>query len=97
MTSTVISSFDEKKNEIEELINNLTKSGYNHEKLKRIENVAIEYNQLEKIIQDIDTLTFPIFYFDGLNDLKNIIYDSIADVQTLIGNISYVCNQTVPN
>ena len=79
-----------KISEMEKLSKDLERSGYNTTELKKIENRAIEHIQQGRVVSNEETVTFPIYYFDGLNELKNIIKESEADLQTLIGSTKIV-------
>ena len=75
---------------MDKLSKDFERSGYNTAELKKIENRAIEHTQQERVVSNEETVTFPIYYFDGLNELKNIIKESEADLQTLIGSTKIV-------
>ena len=55
----------------------------------------------ETIRTDNETITFPVHFFDGLNDFRKILRDSASDIQTLIGNTKIVVaikkNPTIGN
>ena len=72
---------------IETLKRDLQKSGYSENILQKIEEKlstkSTEEPQTEK---SGEAITFPVFYFDGLNEFKKIIHDSKTDLQQLIGD-----------
>ena len=76
--------------EMETLKKDLENSGYARTELHKIEERAVEQTNQEADANRKDTLTFPVFYFDGFGELKKIISDSSAELQELIGETKIV-------
>ena len=79
-----------KTTEMEILKKNFEKSGYPKNKLDKIEERAILQVNQEKKQNVAETLTFPLFFFDGLDTFKNIVKDAASDLQHLIGDTKIV-------
>ena len=82
--------------ELIELKNDLVKSGYKAEVLDELEidlrqkrsNPLEENTTTETPNQN--TLTFPIYYFDGLNEFKKLIYGLGEDLTSIMGEVKIV-------
>ena len=79
-----------KMTEMETLKKDLENSGYARTELNKIEERAVEQRIQEADANRKDTLTFPVFYFDGFSELKKIISNSRAELQQLIGETNIV-------
>ena len=84
------STEENKTAEMETLKKNLEKSGYDRIELQNIEARAVEQANQEAVANRKDTLTFPVFYFDGLGELKKMISNSKRELQQLIGDTKIV-------
>ena len=75
MISTLERNSEEesKDTEMAKLIQDFVKSGYKKEELLQIKNKAIEHmnNDNNRNRNEVQTITFPVHYFEGLKDLKN--------------------------
>ena len=82
---------DTKKAEMKKMIDDFVRSGYNLQDLKRIEQKAItQFNRERTTIEENNTITFPIFYFNEINQFKKIIHDAKEDLQQAIGNTKVI-------
>ena len=77
------STAETKQAELENMKQQFRRGGYEQKELERIERRATEQTSQERTRDQGETLTFPIFFFDGLNSFKKIIKDSSADLQQL--------------
>ena len=84
------STVQTKTTEMETLKKDFEKSGYSRDELQKIEERAKEQADQETITDETETLTFPLFYFDGFNELKKIISDSSTELQQIIGETRIV-------
>ena len=65
------------KAEMEKMTDDFVQSGYNRDKLKKIEAKAFEKcNSNRRNEEEKPTITFPIFHFDEINSFKKIIFDA---------------------
>ena len=78
------------KEEMTKMIDDFVKSGYNMEKLKEIETKAHEKFNTNRNTTEEDTITFPIFFFSGIKEFKQIIYDARNDLQQAIGDTKVI-------
>ena len=76
---------------------NLMKSGYNENILNKMESEIREKRENINIERATRTespnqnmLTFPISYFDGLKEFKNIIFELKEDFQTIMGEVNLI-------
>ena len=76
--------------EIETLKKDFVKSGYSRAELQKIEERAEEQAGQETAKDETETLTYPLFYFDGINELKKIISDSSTELQQIVGETRIV-------
>ena len=60
------STEETKTSEMEKLKKNFEKSGYAQSELEKIQKRAIEQTTQERLTNEDKTLTFLLFYFDGL-------------------------------
>ena len=79
-----------KTTEMEKLKKDFEKSGYSHIELQKIEERAVEQTNREEVRSETETLTFPLFYFEGFNEFKKIISDSKTELQQIIGETKIV-------
>ena len=81
-------STEETKQEgIEALKKDFQKSGYSQNILNDIEKkLSTERAEEQQAKKSEEAMTFPVFFFNGLNEFKKIIHDSKADLQQLIGD-----------
>ena len=93
--SQMIRAFNRNSNEnslnaeLRETKNCLIKSGYKAEVLPKIETELREKrNNIDE--SSTDTITFPLSYFEGLNDFKNLIYDLKDDFKNVMGETKIV-------
>ena len=78
---------DSRNNELDVLINDLVDSGYNGDKLALIKSLALNHvKQNDEEDPNSNTIVFPIYYFEGVNDFKNVINSLSSDLHTLIGD-----------
>ena len=84
------SSEENLRTELEKLHADFIKSGYEREELKKIEERAKEtvHNRREREEQDV--ITFPLFYYAKISDIKQILKDSEAELNTIIGNTKII-------
>ena len=81
------STEDTKSSEMKKLKKDLEKSGYSREELQKIEErLANRPNEEIQQQETEESITFPVFYFDGLKDFKKIIQDSKTDLSQIIGD-----------
>ena len=78
------------KIEMEKMMADFVRSGYDQEELKLIERRAREQLNTEKIPDDRDVLTFPIFYFQDINTFRKIIKEAEPDLTTIIGDTKVI-------
>ena len=65
----------------------LQKSRYSENVLEKIkETFSTQTTEEPQTEKSGESITFPVFYFDGLNEFKKIIHDSKTDLQQLIGD-----------
>ena len=76
--------------EMDTLKKDFVKSGYSSAELQKIEMRAEEQAGQEATIDETETLTFPLFYFDGINKLKKIISDFSTELQQIVGETRIV-------
>ena len=79
-----------KKEEMEKMIEDFVRSGYKKEILKQIEAKATERTNNQHHNEEIDMITFPIFYFKEINEFKKILQDAKNDLQQVIGNTNII-------
>ncbi len=79
-----------KTTEMETLKKDFEKSGYSRAELQKIEERAEEQTDQETNGNKKETITFPLFYFDGFSEFKKIISDSSTELQQLIGETKIV-------
>ena len=84
------SSEETKKTGMKQLKIDFEKSGYETSELQKIEERATEQRNQEETPQKTETLTFPMFYFEGYNEFKKIIHDSDEALQQIIGDTKIV-------
>ena len=84
------SSEDTMKVEMVKMIEDFVKSGYSREQLKKMETIAHEKFNSNRNITEEDTITFPIFFFDGIKEFKKILYDARNDLQQAIGDTKVI-------
>ena len=84
------SSEETKKTGMKQLKIDFEKSGYETSELLKIEERAAEQRNQEETPQKTETLTFPMFYFEGYNEFKRIIHDSDEALQQIIGDTKIV-------
>ena len=84
------STEETKTTEMEKLKEDFVKSGYELNELQKIEERMNTQNNEETTQDETKTITFPVFFFDGLNELKNIIHNSKTELQQLIGDTKIV-------
>ena len=75
---------------MEKMMADFVRSGYDQEELKLIERRAREQLNTEKIPDDRDVLTFPIFYFQDINTFRKIIKEAEPDLTTIIGDTKVI-------
>ena len=76
---------------MEKLKKDMMKSGYQENELQKIEEkMNNRNNEEEPTTEETGTITFPVFYFDGINELKKIIHNSKTELHQLIGNTKIV-------
>ena len=81
------STEETKKTGMETLKKDFEKSGYSRNELLKIEErLSTQPNEVTQTNESGETITFPLFFFDGLNEFKKIIHDSKPDLQQLIGD-----------
>ena len=83
-------STEETKQEgIEALKKDFQKSGYSQNILNDIEKkLSTERAEEQQTKNYEEAMTFPVFFFDGLNEFKKIIHDSKANPQKVHPGIS---------
>ena len=79
--------------QIGELKTNLVKSGYQKEKLEEIEYELRQGglnndNNIES--HNENKITFPLYYFDGLKEFKQLVYQLKSDLKLIIGDVKIV-------
>ena len=75
---------------MEKLIKDFETSGYDREELKKIEQRAQEQVNNRRTTEEQDVITFPLFYFEQINDLKQILKDSTTDLKLIIGDTKII-------
>ena len=76
--------------EMEKMIQDFERSGYQREELKKIEEKARQQINTERNTSESDTLTFPLFYFEDIYSFKKILSDHQDDLQQIIGNTKII-------
>ena len=79
--------------QMEELKRNLVKSGYKKEKVEEIENELRGLdngNNMNTESHSESTITFPLYYFDGLKEFKQLVYQLETDLKLIIGDTKIV-------
>ena len=79
-----------KKEEMEKMIEDFMRSGYKKDILMDIEKKAKERANVQHPIEELDTITFPIFYFKEINSFKKILHDAKTDLQQAIGDTKII-------
>ena len=79
--------------QIGELKTNLVKSGYQKEKLEEIEYELRQGglnndNNIES--HNENKITLPLYYFDGLKEFKQLVYQLESDLKLIIGDVKIV-------
>ena len=89
---------DTRDEQVTELINHFENSGYNPRELQKLKQKAINKtsntttpitnpsNDEEENSDSNNTLVFPIYYFEGIQEFKSMVRDLQDDIQQLIGN-----------
>ena len=93
MISTLERNSEEswKDKEMKKMIEDFKKSGYDEKELILIKDKVMRHvNNNTQTETDSETITFPVHYFDGLNDFRNILKRSESDIRTLIGDTKIV-------
>ena len=92
MISTLERNSEElwKEKEMNKMIEDFKKSGYDMNELLRIKVKALEHFNNPTTKSQSETITFPVHHFEGLNDFRKILRDSERDIQTLIGDTRIV-------
>ena len=77
-----------REEEMVKLKANLVKSGYSEESLNQIEQQIAQRDNTERNeeISEQDVITFPISYFEGIEELKEVINGLKDDLNTLMGS-----------
>ena len=85
------SAEETKRTEMEKLKKDFEKSGYSLNDLQKIEErTSTQSNEEPTQNEAEETITFPVFFFDGLNELKKIIYDAKAELRQLVGDTKII-------
>ena len=79
-----------KEKEMKKMINDFKNSGYDIDELHRIKSKALEHYNNPTTRNPSETITFPVHFFEGLNDFRKILKDSERDIKTLIGDTRIV-------
>ena len=92
MISTLERNSEElwKEKEMNKMIEDFKKSGYDMNELLRIKVKALEHFNNPTTKSQSETITFPAHHFEGLNEFRKILRDSERDIQTLIGDTRIV-------
>ena len=89
---------DTRNEQVNELINHFENSGYNPRELQKLKQKAINKtsntttpitnpsNDEEENSDSYNTLVFPIYYFEGIQEFKSLVHNLKDDIQQLIGN-----------
>ena len=73
--------------EVEQCINDLKSSGYNPEKLTNLKQKAIAKVSDNNVTnEEKDTLMFPVHYFEGIADFKEVVHSLNNEIKQLIGD-----------
>ena len=78
------------KEEMEKMLKDFEKSGYEMSILKDIERKARDLLNTVRNTEDPDTLTFPLFFFNDISEFKKIIYDHMDDLRQIIGDTKII-------
>ena len=78
------------KEEMVKMKADFIRSGYKKEELDLIEQRARQQMNAEKVTDDRDALTFPLFHFHDLSTFRKIIKDAEPDLNSIIGNTKIV-------
>ena len=78
--------------EMKELKKNFQKSGYKEAILDEIENKMRqrENNNANNGTTQQNTITFPISFFDGLDDFKKLVYELGEDLRSIMGDLRII-------
>ena len=66
---------------MKKMINDFKNSGYDIDKLHRIKNKALEHFNNPTTRNQSETITFPVHFFEGLNDFRKTLKDSERDIK----------------
>ena len=103
MLSTLERNSEEtwEEKEMEKMLGDFKKSGYDMNELLRIKDKALEHFNNPTTRSQNESITFPVHHFEGLNDFRKILKDSERDIRTLIGDTKIVVaikkNQSIRN
>ena len=74
--------------ELETSVKHFESSGYRKDDLDRLKQDAInKANEPPIERDDVETVVFPLHYFNGVNQLKEVISSLSTEFQTLIGDV----------
>ena len=72
--------------ELELCVDQFKNSGYKEDELVKLKYDAINKpTETPRNSDRGDTLVFPVFYFDGIQEFKKVVYDLENEIQSLIG------------
>ena len=76
--------------QMNDLVKHFENSGYNRQKLQELKEKAIgkttTRNPTESYNNNNNTLVFPVYYFDGIEQFKSMVWELQDDIKQLIGN-----------
>ena len=82
------SKTDTAASELELCVNHFENSGYDKIKLLKLKQKAVDIINEPSVEQDVkETLVFPLHYFKGVEDLKQVVRSLENELQSLIGDV----------
>ena len=71
---------------VEQCIKEFKNSGYNVDKLTSLKEKAMEKASDDNSDEKKDSLVFPLYYFEGIEDFKEVVYSLKNEIKQLIGD-----------